>query len=75
MFDSVDALSAKLAAAGYFIDQLMAKVVFLAVELRKPILLEGPAGSGKTQLAVHWRRQRKHTWSVFSATQELQTNK
>lgn len=52
MFDSVETLSAKLVTAGYFIDPVMAKVVFLAIELQKPILLEGPAGSGKTQLAV-----------------------
>jgi MoxR-like ATPase len=52
MFDSLDDLSAKLAATGYFIDPVMTKVVFLATKLQKPLILEGPAGSGKTQLAV-----------------------
>lgn len=52
MFDSLDDLSAKLAATGYFIDPVMTKVVFLAAKLQKPLILEGPAGSGKTQLAV-----------------------
>jgi len=30
----------------------MTRIVFLAAKLQKPLLLEGPAGSGKTQLAV-----------------------
>lgn len=52
MFDSLDDLSVKLAATGYLIDPVMTQVVYLAAKLNKPLLLEGPAGSGKTQLAV-----------------------
>lgn len=52
MFDSLDDLSVKLAATGYFVDPVMTRVVYLAARLQKPLLLEGPAGSGKTQLAV-----------------------
>src|SRR6185437_15818647 len=52
MFDSVEQLTRKLAAIGYFIDPVMIQVVFLASRLQKPLLLEGPAGSGKTQLAI-----------------------
>ena len=52
MFDSLEELSTKLAATGYFIDPVMTQVVYLAARLKKPLLLEGPAGSGKTQLAV-----------------------
>jgi len=52
MFDSITDLADKLAATGYFIDPVMTQVVFLAAKLQKPLLLEGPAGSGKTQLAV-----------------------
>jgi len=52
MFDSITDLASKLDGTGYFIDPVMTQVVFLAAKLRKPLLLEGPAGSGKTQLAV-----------------------
>jgi MoxR-like ATPase len=51
MFETVEELSEKLAKTGYFIDPTMTKVVFLAAKMQKPLLLEGPAGSGKTQLA------------------------
>jgi MoxR-like ATPase len=50
MFDSIDDLGTKLAATGYFIDPVMTQVVFLAAKLQKPLLLEGPAGSGKTKV-------------------------
>lgn len=52
MFDSIADLAIKLAGTCYFIDPVMIQVVFLAAKLQKPLLLEGPAGSGKTQLAL-----------------------
>ena len=52
MFDSLAELSRKLTATGYFVDPVMTQVVFLAAKLKKPLLLEGPAGSAKTQLAI-----------------------
>jgi hypothetical protein len=47
VFESFEELSIKLAATGYFVDPIMTQVVFLAAKLQKPLLLEGPAGSGK----------------------------
>src|ERR1700754_2731056 len=41
----------QLRAVGYLADQRTADVVNLAARLGKPILIEGPAGTGKTQLA------------------------
>jgi MoxR-like ATPase len=51
MFTSVDETSERLAAAGYLPSREIATSVFLADRLEKPILVEGPAGVGKTELA------------------------
>ena len=52
MFSSVDDLARSLAAAKYIIDPVMRQVVFLADQMQKPIIIEGPPGTGKTELAV-----------------------
>jgi MoxR-like ATPase len=41
----------RLSAAGYLPDASIETVVYLAERLRKPVLVEGPAGVGKTELA------------------------
>jgi MoxR-like ATPase len=51
MFGSVDEVSERLGAAGYLTDEEIATSVFLADRLGKPLLVEGPAGVGKTELA------------------------
>jgi MoxR-like ATPase len=47
----IDHVLAGLRGAGYLADATTGTVVHLATELRKPVLVEGPAGTGKTQLA------------------------
>jgi MoxR-like ATPase len=50
-FAGVDDVVAKLEGVGYLSDQAIATVVHLADRLEKPLLVEGPAGVGKTELA------------------------
>ncbi len=50
MFASVDEASHRLAEVGYLPSREIATAVFLADRLEKPILVEGPAGTGKTEL-------------------------
>jgi MoxR-like ATPase len=51
LFGSVADAREQLAGAGYLADDAIATVVFLADRLGKPLLVEGPAGVGKTELA------------------------
>jgi MoxR-like ATPase len=51
MFDSVEEVREALAGMGYIADERLATTVFLQTRLEKPLLIEGPAGVGKTELA------------------------
>ncbi len=51
MFPSLEELEQGLQGSGYIADSIATTTVYLAARLQKPLLLEGPAGSGKTQLA------------------------
>ena len=49
--DSVEAVDEALGRLGYLADRGLATSVFLALTLQRPLLLEGEAGVGKTELA------------------------
>jgi MoxR-like ATPase len=50
-FGTVPEVVEKLASAGYLADESIGTVVYLADRLGKPVLVEGPAGTGKTELS------------------------
>jgi MoxR-like ATPase len=50
-FLSIEDVVSRFAAAGYITDRRLATTGFLVTQLNKPVLLEGPAGVGKTELA------------------------
>jgi len=50
-FESPDHASEALRGAGYIVDRSTAVAAFLAGSMGKPLLIEGPAGVGKTELA------------------------
>jgi DNA polymerase III delta prime subunit len=51
MFSSLEEIGERLRSTGYIAEDVATTTVYLAAKLHKPLLLEGPAGSGKTQLA------------------------
>ena len=50
-FDSVDDVRDRLRKVDYLSDESIGGIVYLADRLQKPVLVEGPAGTGTTQLA------------------------
>src|SRR5262250_3810169 len=51
MFASIEDVIHRFAEQRYICNRRIATVVYLATHLEKPILIEGPAGVGKTELA------------------------
>jgi MoxR-like ATPase len=51
LFESTEDVRERLAGQKYVSDKRLAMVIFLATRLNKPVLVEGPAGVGKTELA------------------------
>ena len=51
LLPSIDSVETGLESVGYIASRQISTALFLAVRLQKPILVEGPAGVGKTELA------------------------
>lgn len=51
MFETIDQVVTLLHQQRYICDRKLATVIFLALKMNKPVLIEGPAGVGKTELA------------------------
>ncbi|MGA9748045.1 MAG: MoxR family ATPase [Nocardioides sp.] len=50
-FATAGDLASRLGATGYLADESLATIAFLALEMQRPLLLEGEPGTGKTALA------------------------
>jgi MoxR-like ATPase len=51
MFESVEAVQQQFRDARYIANRRISTVIFLAARMGRPVLVEGPAGVGKTELA------------------------
>ena len=68
MFSSLQELEGGLRASGYIADSVATTTVYLAARLQKPLLLEGPAGSGRLNWHTQLRTQRTPPSNACSAT-------
>src|SRR3954452_4177734 len=55
-FDKPDDIQTALKQEGYLADLATSTVILLGLKLDKPLLVEGPAGVGKTALATAWAK-------------------
>ena len=69
------ALAQELKEQGYLIDEESATTLFLSLALEKPCLIEGPAGVGKTQLALALARVEKRKLIRLQCYEGLDLNK
>jgi MoxR-like ATPase len=66
-FPTIDGLEQVLLEHAYVTDRVLATVLFLTLKLRKPLLLEGEAGVGKTQVAKTLAEVLDTRWSGTSS--------
>lgn len=72
---SIEAVMAMLAEVGYIATRPIATALYLAQHLRKPVLIEGPAGVGKTELAVSCARALQFALLRLQCYEGLDDNK
>jgi len=72
---SIEAVIAMLAEVGYIATRPIATALYLAHHLRKPVLIEGPAGVGKTELAVSAARALQFALLRLQCYEGLDDNK
>ena len=75
MFGSVEEAKAGLMSGGYIADEVTATVVYLAGKLQKPLLLEGPPGSGKTELAYAVAKARNASFERLQCFEGINEDK
>lgn len=68
-------LASKLAETGYIVDDATALLLWLADELERPLMVEGPAGVGKTELARAVATARGHELIRLSCYEGLDEGK
>jgi len=72
---SIDGITEALASVGYISTQAISTTIYLAVHLRKPVLVEGPAGVGKTDLAQSLARALSYPLSRLQCYEGLDETK
>jgi MoxR-like ATPase len=75
MSKTTETIKGKLAAQQYIASDRMATVLYLAEELGKPILCEGPAGVGKTELSKAWAEVTKRRFIRLQCYEGLDESK
>jgi MoxR-like ATPase len=72
---SIEAVSTALLSVGYISTRQISTAVYLAHHLRKPVLIEGPAGVGKTDLAVSLAKSLQFTMLRMQCYEGLDESK
>ena len=64
MSDAIREVQEAMEREGYIAEPEIAMAVYLAREMRKPLLIEGDAGVGKTEIGARNRLKRRRTHRV-----------